>query len=181
MRQPEPFIHGGLSEVIGIVATQHALQSEGMSQRKDRCIQVDGESSLLGIDEGLARSKAHHRHQLRGTDLPVVQGKGIIGSNARVHHPPLVHGDECQSATRFVLLSLHRYGGLESELLLPFESQLLTVVEHHLVHLRPLECREHVILIRMYELVGRTSHIIGTGKRYRTLGEFSGQVVFLVE
>ena len=72
-------------------------------------------------------------------------------------------------------------GCTEAPVLLALECQCLTVVEHHLIDLGPLEGGEDVILVGMHELVAGRHDIVGGGEGEGALRELAWQVVFLVK
>ncbi len=88
---------------------------------------------------------------------------------------------EKETAGSFVFLGLQLKGGLQSPLLFKVKLQLLPVVEHHLVHLCPFESGEHIVLVRVHELVRWSHHVVCAGERECTFGKLAGQIVLLVE
>ena len=81
----------------------------------------------------------------------------------------------------FILLSLQPRSKLETILCFPFKRCLLTVIEHHAFHLRPTQGHEKIILIGWQETVSRRTDVITAAHRDGTLGELTGQIVFLIE
>src|SRR5574344_3086077 len=109
-----------------------------MTEGKHRCIEIDRPTVLLGIDELLAWCIAQSERQFGGADFQWVTSSHTVLLGER---------HEVEFTTGFILFRFQLECGTESELLLPFQFSLLTVIKHHLVHLCPFECSEHVILI----------------------------------
>ena len=65
----------------------------------------------------------------------------------------MVEGGEGHLTTGLVLLTLTDESSLEAPVSLVVEGHLLTVVEHHLVDLRPLESHHEVILIGIHKAI----------------------------
>ena len=152
--QPEAVLDTQLAIVVVIVSPQEALHTDGMSQGKDRSLTIHLLTTLFGVDIECSRTVFYLGVQLRSADsrrrtrtrlIPC----GIISKRS-----------EIEFATRFVLLHLQTDRRLQSRICLMDESQLLSVVEHHGIHLAPFECRKHIILIRRQELIRRGAHII---------------------
>ena len=134
---------------------QESLQSDGVANSKDRRVEVNLDTALLGVDECLTRRKAQLAMNLGGTYPSVMQ---LVGINGGRH---ISHRRKEHVATSLVLLRLETERCLEAPLLLALESELLAVVEHHLLHVAPLERSEHIILIGVHELVGGRADIVG--------------------
>ena len=156
---PEALIDAGFGHVIGILAAQESLDADGVADGEDGGVEVDLDTTLLGVDERLAGREAQFTMQLCGAYFPVVQVVGIDGCR---HFPD---GREKHVAAGLVLLCLETESGLEAPLLLALESELLAVVEHHFLDVTPLERCEHIILVGMNELIGGRAHIIGGCER----------------
>ena len=144
--QPETFVNAQFGEIVVILTSKHIFHTEGVAQLEHRCIEVDGQTSLFRVDECFAWCKAQFHTRLGGAYAAMMKRRHLV----------LLHGQRCEIhvAAGLVFLGFQAYRGLESPLLLAFERKLLTVVEHHFFHFRPLERREHIILVGVYKLVG---------------------------
>ena len=137
-----------------------------MLQSEHRGIEVDGPAVLLGVDEGLARRIAHADGSLR-----IADGAEVVGAQG-------LEGDVTYGLH---LLRLGLGKELEAPLLLEVEVDGLTVVHEHLVYLCHLERREHVVLVRLDELVGRQGHIAHGLEGDGLFRELARQVAGFVE
>ena len=160
-----------------------------MTDSKHRGIEIDRHSALLGVDKGLARGKAQLGTKLCSTDL--LTGNSIHISATSWHRIAIIgpsglvathrHRYEIEITTGLVLLGLHLQSGAESPILLALEGKCLTVIEHHLIDLAPLECGKHIILIGTHELIGWRHDIVGRREGKSALRELARQVLLLVE
>ena len=158
---PETFVDACLREVVVVFATKESLESHGVANGEHRRVEVDGQTALLGVDIGSSGSQLQLHTQLRGAYLAVVEE--VAGSirtqlGELLRERGLASGDvgqalESHSPGGLVALGLHGHGVVEPPLVFPLKLELLAVVEHHLIDCGPLECREHVILVGMEELV----------------------------
>ena len=157
---PETLVYVCLGIVVAIVATQESFYSDGMPEGEHRCIEINLQSALLGIDECLTWSDAHTETKLRGavfaTSIPYVR---IVMRVVRVDSL-LGEGGVVHSSASLILLSLEADGGLEAPFFLAFKFQFLSVLEHHLVHCSPFPGSEHIVLIRMNELIAWRSDVV---------------------
>ena len=127
--QPDTLEDAGLGIVIVIVSTQESLKSYGMAQCQDRCFTVHLQTTALGVDIKCTRTVLYLCSQLRGTDFLRTEIRGTDLGQRNERH-----------VTRGVVrLHLQAEQRTESPHFLSFKGQLLTVVEHHLVCLRPAE------------------------------------------
>ena len=140
-----------------------------MADGEDGGVEVHGQTTLLSVDERLARSVAQFSPQFSGTELARRHG-AIDGREESVAFKHRCHGlapvgpqaavssltkrNEEELSGAVVLLGLQVESGAESPVLLALEGQRLAVVEHHLVDLGPLERRKDVILVGVHEFVG---------------------------
>ena len=171
--EPEALVDAGLGEVVVVVAAEHALHAHGVGEGEHWRVVVHLQASLLGVDVCLAWGVTYLEARLRSAEL--------AGGGDRVVGVVEQHGGEAELAAGFVLLGLEADGCLQSPVLFVLEEQLLAVVEHHLVHLGPLQRGEHVVLVGGHELVRRRAHVIRRREGKRALGVFPGHVVFPVE
>ena len=66
---PEPLVDVCLGVVVAIVASEESLDADGMPEGEHRCVEIDLQSALLGIDERLARGIAELGMELRRAEL----------------------------------------------------------------------------------------------------------------
>ena len=157
---PEAFVDVECGVIEAIVASEDVFQSEDMIDTEDWSVEIDGKAALLGIDECLTWSDAHTETKLRGavfaTSIPYVR---IVMRVVRVDSL-LGEGGVVHSSASLILLCLEADGGLEAPFFLAFKLQFLSVLEHHLVHCSPFPGSEHIVLIRMNELIAWRSDVV---------------------
>ena len=145
--EPEALVDVSLREVVVVLTTHDSIEAHGMRNAEHRSILVDDTTTQLVVDVGLTRCIAQTCRDLRGLE------EVAIARTTKLDRYRLVEGGEGHLATGLVLLTLTDEGSLEAPVSLVVEGHLLTVIEHHLVDLRPLECHHEVILIGIHKAV----------------------------
>ena len=165
--QPLTLEDSNLGLVGSILASQNALEVNGVANGELRTVLVDGPTVLLRIDVGLARTELHGSIPLRSAHSEVLRA--------------IVDMDEVQVANRPVALSHDVGGEVQSVVRLPNEAKSLLVllVEHS--HRLGLEVDKKVVLAVLQELVGNGGDIVGTLEDYHSLRELEVGVLLLVE
>ena len=105
-----------------------------MDDFEGRLVEIDGQTALLRIHIGLTGGKEYTCRKFRVAEL---QRIGIIQPN--MLSSPI--------AQDLVFLGLKSCSELKAVLRLPFESRLLTIIEHHSLYLCPAQGHQEVILV----------------------------------
>ena len=130
-------------------------------------VEVDRQTLLLGVDVCLAGAVFQSGFHLSGADLRYIATVDII--------------DKAKIARRAVALRLYLRAHLQTPVGLVVESQTLTVVEVHLLHLLYTKRHEHVVLVVQEVFVGGRHHVARSFKDDVTLGKFKRNILLAVE
>ena len=158
---PETFVESHLGEIIAIVAAEKTFDAERVREGEDGGIEIDGQTSLLGVDIGATGGEFHLKMHLSGANLPVVEQTADVGSRRNERRNGIAQRLEEEGSGGFILLGFQAQDGFEPPVFLAFEGELLPIVKHHLVYLGPLQSGEDVIFVGAHKLVGGRHHVVG--------------------
>ena len=173
--EPEALVDAQLGVVVVVVAAKHAVEAHGVGNGDDGSVEVDDAATQLVVDIGLTGSIAQAGGDFGGAQVFVVAVAVEVRAGRRVERA------ERELAAGFVFLDLGVERGLQSPISLVVEGDLLTVVEHHLVGLCPLEGYHEVILVGIEETVaGQADVTVGLDGECAAW-ELMGQVLLGVD
>ena len=188
--EPYTLTHAYLCEVVGVI-TGKSFQTHGVGNAINRSFLVHQDTSLFRIDVGDTRLVLErHRKICHVEEIPVE-----VGEIASAIWSPRCDG---VGLSYLRLVSVRHWlieemvGGLclavaklclPLEAIFPFavENQLETAIVHHVLHRRPRQCTEHIVLICVEILVGWYTYVIRVVEDEVGSGKFHGQISLLLE
>ena len=176
---PETLVEGKLRQVVVAVPAKESLHSCRVLYSHDGRVVVQLQAALLGIDPCRIGLILESCRELTRSDV-------FAHVVWRVHqiltrHRSTIHLLEEEFSCPFCPFPAESCDQMHSVLPLSIPLQEHTLHVGHVVHSRPLERGEHVVLVRLDETVAGSDDIIEIGGCNVVLGELARQVVLLVD
>ena len=179
--EPEALVEGGLGEVVVVLASQDALDADGVADAHDRGVEVGGQAALLGVDVGGSGLIAQADGGLGKGYLPEHLALGIGGPAAEVVEESVGEGLIEHGSGSLVPLATQLHVESHAVFPLPVVEEIEALEIVHVAHLGPLPGHKDVVLVGGQVFVAGGDDVVGVGEGEVVDGIFAGQIVLLVE
>ena len=144
--EPKAFVDAGFREIVSVISSEEILKAHGVADAKDREIETGRIATLLRIDPFRTRTVCETQ---RGID----RGKFLLPIASQRRRTSAIEGLIEKCGRRLVHLVAKLHFEAQVVLPLPIKGQCPAVEVHHVVHFRPFEGGENVVLICGQEFI----------------------------
>ena len=144
--EPKAFVDAGFREIVSVISSEQILKAHGVTDAKDRKIETGRIATLLSIDP-------FGTWTVGKTQRSIERGELLLPIPTQRGRSSTIEGliEKCGRGLIHLMAKLH----LEAQVVLPLpiKGQRPATEVHHVVHFRPFEGGENVVLICGQEFV----------------------------